>query len=118
MHPVTGFDGLSEEEILSILGEPRYNPVLDTANGKANTTPTAPRYLVYPSTWTNVDPPKSLLPTPKIIDFGECFHPSSPPEDVGTPGYYRFPELLLSSQLGTLSGLWALACTLFEIRTG
>ena len=116
MHPVTGFDGLSEEEILSILGEPRCNPVLD-ADGKENTMPTAPRYLVYPVAWDSVNP-KFLLKTPKIIDFGECFDISNPPEYVGTPGYYRSPELLLESKLGIPSDLWALACTLFEIRTG
>lgn len=116
MHPVTGFDRLSEEEILSILGEPRCNPVLD-ANGKENTMPTAPRYLVYPVAWESVDT-QFLLKTPKIIDFGECFDISNPPEDVGTPGCYRSPELLLENQLGIASDLWALACTLFEIRTG
>ncbi|KAM7215388.1 Protein kinase-like domain containing protein [Rhypophila decipiens] len=116
LHQVTGFDGLPEEEILSILGEPRRNPVLD-ADDKENTMPTAPRYLVYPVGWDDVDT-KFLLETPKLIDFGECFHISDPPEDVGTPGYYRSPELLLEGKFGIASDLWALAFTLFEIRTG
>ncbi|KAM7203589.1 Protein kinase-like domain containing protein [Naviculisporaceae sp. PSN 640] len=116
LHPVTGLDGLSEDEILSILGEPRRNRVLD-ADEKENTMPTAPRYLVYPVTWDYVDT-KYLLKTPKLIDFGECFRLSNPPEDVGTPGYYRSPELLLENKLGIASDVWALGCTLFEIRTG
>ncbi|KAK5655092.1 hypothetical protein OQA88_5991 [Cercophora sp. LCS_1] len=115
LHPVTGLDGLSEE-VLSILGEPRRNPFLD-ADGKENTMETVPRYLVYPVNWDDVDT-KFLLKTPKVIDFGECFNPSDPPDDVGTPGYYRSPELLLEKKPGIPSDLWALACTLFEIRTG
>lgn len=53
-----------------------------------------------------------------MIDFGECFPISNLPEGVGTPGPYRSPELLLENKLGIPSDLWALACTLFEIRTG
>lgn len=113
---MTGFDGLSEEEILGILGEPHRNPVLD-ADEKVNTMPTAPKYLVYPVEWDTIDT-KFVLRTPKLIDFGECFMISDPPEDVGTPGYYRSPELLLENKLGIPADLWALACTLFEIRTG
>jgi len=116
LHPVTGLDGLSEDEILGILGEPRLNPVLD-ANEKENTLPIAPRYLVYPIAWENVDV-KFVLETAKLIDFGECFYISNPPEDIGTPGYYRSPELLLDHKFGISSDIWALACTLFEIRTG
>lgn len=82
-----------------------------------NTMSTAPRFLVYPVEWHDVDT-KYLLTTPKIIDFGECFNISNPPEDVGTPGCYRSPELLLENKIGIPSDLWALGCTLFEIRTG
>jgi serine/threonine protein kinase len=117
LHPITGLNGLSEEEIIAILGEPRLNPVLDADSGKEHTLSTAPRYLVYPIAWENIDV-KFVLKTAKMIDFGECFHISNPPEDVGTPGYYRSPELLLDHKFGIPSDLWALACTLFEIRTG
>jgi len=79
--------------------------------------PTVPQYLVYPALWENVDA-RFLLETPSVIDFGECFNISDPPEDVGTPGCYRSPELLLKYKLGIQSDLWALGCTLFEIRTG
>jgi serine/threonine protein kinase len=41
-----------------------------------------------------------------------------PPDDLGTPGPYRSPELILEKAAGVGSDLWALGCTLFEIRTG
>ncbi|KAK4185256.1 hypothetical protein QBC35DRAFT_21160, partial [Podospora australis] len=104
------------EEILNILGEPCGNPILD-ADGKENTMPTAPRYLVYPVAWYSVDT-KFPMGDSMFIDFGECFDISHPPKGVGTPGYYRSPEPILKNKFGIPSDLWALACTLFEIRTG
>ena len=117
LHPVTGFDGLAEDQVLAILGEPSRNPVLNRA-GEVNTAPTAPGYLVYPVKWHTVD--KSLfLKTPRLIDFGESFDVSSDaPEYPGTPPPYRSPELILEDAAGIPSDLWALGCTLFEIRTG
>lgn len=53
-----------------------------------------------------------------IIDFGESFEVLSPPDDLGIPQIYCSPELVLDKIAGTESGLWALGCTLFEIRTG
>ncbi|RSL91313.1 hypothetical protein CDV31_015485 [Fusarium ambrosium] len=54
----------------------------------------------------------------KIIDFGESFHFSSPPKAVGIPDSYKPPELLLgeSATPGPFTDLWALGCTLFEVR--
>lgn len=53
-----------------------------------------------------------------LIDFGESFEISAPPEDLGTPLSYCSPELMLDSAPSIGSDLWALGCTLFEIRTG
>lgn len=56
-----------------------------------------------------------------IIDFSESYRVSSPPEDLGIPEYYHPPELVLSEEgkrpTGIACDLWALACTLFEIRS-
>lgn len=43
---------------------------------------------------------------------------SQPPADLGTPAPYRAPELILQKAIGFASDLWALGCTIFEIRTG
>jgi serine/threonine-protein kinase SRPK3 len=49
-----------------------------------------------------------------IIDFGKSFEASNPSEDLGIPEIYCSPEL----DWGMGSDLWALGCTLFEIRAG
>jgi serine/threonine protein kinase len=53
-----------------------------------------------------------------LIDFGEVFKVSEPPEDLGIPTAYCSPELLLDKKAGVPSDIWALACTIFEIISG
>ncbi|KAF7159608.1 hypothetical protein CNMCM5623_004988 [Aspergillus felis] len=84
---VEGLDGLPEDEVLKILGEPVKVEVF-TESGKTPSDPTAPRYLVRPVEFRNVPLP------------------------------YRPPELVLENTPGFGCDLWALGCTLFEIRTG
>lgn len=51
--------------------------------------------------------------------FGESFETADPPKDFGTPISCCSPELILEKQkAGQGSDIWALACTIFEIRTG
>lgn len=101
---------------MEILGKPVLNKVI-CGMGNPHTEPSAPQYLVYPVDWLNVDTQyisKELC----VIDFGESFHVSKPPDDLGIPGSYCSPELILENAAGFGSDLWALGCTLFEIRTG
>lgn len=53
-----------------------------------------------------------------IIDFGESFQSSSPPADIGIPEEYLAPEVIIEGgpSIGPACDLWALGCTLFEIR--
>jgi len=53
-----------------------------------------------------------------LIDFGESFEISQPLDDLGIPGPYRSPELILDKKASFGSDIWALGCSLFEIRTG
>ena len=53
-----------------------------------------------------------------MADFGESFDVNDLPEDLGIPQEYRAPEYILDKRLGVESDIWALGCTLFEIRTG
>ena len=54
-----------------------------------------------------------------LIDLGEAFlAPSPPPKGVGTPNQYASPELLLKGQASKWSDIWALSCTVFEMRSG
>lgn len=53
-----------------------------------------------------------------IIDFGELFQSSSPPANIGIPEEYLAPEVIIEggASIGLACDLWALGCTLFEIR--
>lgn len=111
-----GTDGLTEDELMQYLGDPRITNVV-TASGEASTDPRAPPYLVYPVLWPSGD--TSLVSNQiSVIDFGEAFTMTDPPEDLGIPLDFAAPETLCGSQPGPASDIWALACTLFEIRTG
>ncbi|TVY75882.1 Serine/threonine-protein kinase SRPK [Lachnellula suecica] len=116
LHRVSGLNGLAVHEVLQILGSPVLNPVMNASN-ECHNEPTAPKYLVYPVNWSAVDT-QYISKSPCLIDLGESFHISQPPENLGTPGPYRSPELLLDKKAGLGSDIWALGCTLFEIRTG
>ena len=84
--------------------------------------PSAPQYLVYPVDWDQIasTPAGASLITNKasITDFGESYEISSPPQDLGIPRAYTSPEYTLDHKVGASSDVFALACTLFEVRTG
>jgi serine/threonine protein kinase len=116
LHRISGLDGLNEDEVLQILGNPVVNPVLN-ASKECNYESTAPQYLVYPVSWWDVNT-RFISKESCLIDFGESFEISQPPDDLGIPGPYRSPELILDKKAGFGSDIWALGCSLFEIRTG
>jgi serine/threonine protein kinase len=113
---ISSFDGLTEDQVLNAFGEPWQVKVV-TATGETPCDPTAPRYLVEPLDFYDVDS-HFITNEACIIDFGESFEVSSPPKDLGIPQAYCSPELVLDKAAGVESDLWALGCTLFEIRTG
>ena len=98
------------------LGEPRQAEVV-TESGETPTDPTAPKYLVYPVDFCKIDS-RFVTDQACVIDFGDSFEASNPPEDLGIPQIYRSPELILDKVAGIGSDLWALGCTIFEIRAG
>jgi serine/threonine protein kinase len=79
--------------------------------------PNAPQYLVRPIDARNM-PAKYLTGEACIIDFGESYEFSAPSKDPGLPVSYCSPEILFREPAGAPSDIWALACTLFEIRSG
>lgn len=55
-----------------------------------------------------------------VIDFGESFLASNAPEATGIPEAYRPPEGFFENcgTFGFGSDIWALACSIFEVRNG
>ncbi|KAM3417431.1 hypothetical protein BST61_g5677 [Cercospora zeina] len=112
----TGLNELSENMLIETLGQPRRAEIT-VANGDEHHDPRAPQYLVYPVDFTTIES-KFLTGDACVTDFGECFEAQEPPERLGIPLAYRAPELILGGSPGQACDLWALACILFEIRTG
>ncbi|KAF5683484.1 CMGC kinase [Fusarium circinatum] len=108
-------DHLSEDELFSLLGHPEEIQV-QMESGE-DLPASSPRYLVPPADISGLGN-EFLTEEICVIDFGESFKFSSPPEDLGIPENYLPPEILLeeSDVIGPACDLWALGCTLFEIR--
>ncbi len=142
MSRVAGLDGLPEEQVRKSLGEPTTTPVLlPTSSGERvpHSKSTAPQYLVEPVKWDGIESGDNhgfhshshehrqehkrlsstfVVPSACLIDFHESFMVNNLPEDLGIPQQYCSPEYIFDKEIGYGTDLWALGCTLFEIRTG
>ncbi|KHN95189.1 Protein kinase-like domain protein [Metarhizium album ARSEF 1941] len=113
---VSGLDDLSEDELLSQIGYPEPGAVVAQDGGPL--PPFSPRYLVPAADMSRLDS-KYLREEICLIRFGQAYLKSSPPPDLGTPENYLPPERLVDDQkdkVGLSCDIWALGCTLFEIR--
>lgn len=106
---------LPEDELLSLLGQPEKTHVRSESG--EDLPASSPRYLTIPADTTRLGD-EYLTDQICVIDFGESFSVSSPPADLGMPENYLPPEVLLDQEnaIGPACDLWALGCTLFEIR--
>ncbi|SPJ86900.1 related to dis1-suppressing protein kinase dsk1 [Fusarium torulosum] len=112
---LANIDHLSEHELLSQVGQP-IQIAVQTESGEEIPS-SCPKYLVQPADITRLGN-EFLTDEICVIDFGESYKFSSPPEDLGIPENYLPPEVLLGlpDAIGPACDLWALGCTLFEIR--
>ncbi|KAK7433291.1 hypothetical protein QQZ08_000229 [Neonectria magnoliae] len=112
---IANLDHLSEDELLALIGQPEKIPVRSVS--RENFPAFSPRYLVLPADMSCLGT-EYLTDQICVIDFGESFPISSPPDDLGIPENYLPPEVLLeeANAIGPACDLWALGCTLFEIR--
>jgi serine/threonine protein kinase len=55
-----------------------------------------------------------------VIDFGQSLATNRPPKDYkpATAIHYMSPEARFETRVSPASDIWALACTIFEIRAG
>lgn len=107
-------DHLSENELLTKIGQPTKVSVR-TESGELPSS--CPEYLVPCADMSQLGN-EFLTDEICVIDFGETFTFSSPPEALGIPENYLPPEVLLDlpDAVGPACDLWALGCTIFEIR--
>jgi serine/threonine-protein kinase SRPK3 len=75
-------DGLEENEVLDLLGEPYQATVHLTTRGAPNAPinpkyADLPKYLVYPVDWRDVDP-RDILAKVHVTDFGLSFSTTAP----------------------------------------
>ncbi|KAG6359743.1 hypothetical protein INS49_010795 [Diaporthe citri] len=77
-----------------------------------------PRYLVVNAYLGGAS--KYISDNVAVIDFGESFLNSQPRDSTGIPSGYCSPEGFFDGcgDLGFASDVWALGCTLFEVRQG
>ena len=111
---ITGFDELSEDELIKQLGEPNKDPLL-TISGESPVT-SGPEYLIEGLSLDRLDA-RFISDQISIIDFGESYDIYIPPKDLGITASFRCPELLFDNTIGVGCDLWALACTIYEVRT-
>ena len=107
-------DKLPEDELASLLGAPQ-KVYIRTKSGAA-IPKGSPQYLTLPADLLRLGD-GFLTDQICVIDFGETYPITSPPHNLGTPQNYLPPEILLKEHaVGVACDLWALGCTLFEIR--
>jgi len=92
------------------------SPGSEDEDAQANANPHEPRYIVIPP---NLAKSSGYVSDDiAVIDFGESFLASKAPESTGIPQSYCPPEGFFENAgtFGFGSDLWALGCSIFEIR--
>ncbi|KAI1504078.1 kinase-like protein [Biscogniauxia marginata] len=106
-------DRMEKEEMLELIGEPTTAEVW-TQGGQRSEN--APREVVKALPWQRFK--KFVTNDIAIVDFGESFESSNPPEKLGIPWEYAAPEVIFDGKPSISSDIWSLACTLLEARLG
>ncbi|KAF5671132.1 CMGC SRPK kinase [Fusarium denticulatum] len=114
---IPGLHSLSERDFIARLGEPEMGLVTRQDGGPLSSN--VPTHIVRPSSFRNKDIQSLLvLPSIKIIDFGEAFFNSDAPKTLHTPLPVRAPEIVFGDRLDNRVDLWSAGCLIFELVTG
>jgi serine/threonine-protein kinase SRPK3 len=111
---ILGFDHLTPSQVIQLLGHPMRELVVSNSDEPLGFS--APQFLYEPADIMRLLP--RATGNIKLIDFGNAFFVNDPHKNIGTPNCFRAPEFLLENKFGKESDIWALACTIFEIRAG
>lgn len=114
---LANIDEWTEEQIYERLGIPQKEEVIYASSKLPVTDSSFPDYTVAAINMKEVNP-KWIANDIMIIDFGIAFLQTAPSFDLGTPKSYCAPEFLFGCYRSVASDIWALGCTIFEIRTG
>ncbi|KAK7909211.1 SRSF protein kinase 3 [Apiospora marii] len=106
------FDDLGVDEMRQLLGRPGMVDIELEAGGRS---PHAPEYAVTCINWESLW--QYVSDDIAIVDFGESYETTNlNPHDLGIPRRYAAPEIIIGGDKGVGTDLWALGCTLMDLR--
>ncbi|TEY63224.1 hypothetical protein BOTCAL_0157g00070 [Botryotinia calthae] len=114
---LANIDEWTEEQIYERLGVPQKEQIIYASSKLPVSDSSFPDYTVAAINMNEVNP-KWIANDIMIIDFGIAFLQTAPSFGLGTPKSYCAPEFLFGRYRSVASDIWALGCTIFEIRTG
>ncbi|PSR94658.1 hypothetical protein PHLCEN_2v4390 [Hermanssonia centrifuga] len=108
----------SDDQIYAILGKPETERTENIDHSPPG--PQVPVEIVAPINNASLSSPSFLQEDIIVIDFGQSFTTNNPPKgyEPATALHYASPEAQFESRISLASDIWALACTIFEIRAG
>ncbi|KAK8091618.1 kinase-like protein [Apiospora hydei] len=106
------FDDIEVDEMRRLLGRPVMKAI-PLMNGVKS--PHAPESVYTCIDWSELW--QHVSDDIAIVDFGESYATSNPdPSDLGIPIRYAAPEILVGGDKSIGTDLWALGCTLLDLR--
>lgn len=114
---LANIDEWTEDQIHERLGVPQKQEIDRSSSQLTASASSFPDYAVVAINMKEVNP-IWLSDKIIIIDFGIGFFLKKSSLDFGTPKSYCAPEFLFGGHRSIASDIWALGCTIFEIRTG
>ncbi|KAH8174087.1 protein kinase domain-containing protein [Sarocladium implicatum] len=99
-------DVSSDLELYRLLGWPEFGQVRQTSGEPLE--PGVPRHVVRPSRFPYIM--SSLPESVKLVDYGESFLDTAPPDTLHTPLPVRAPEVLLKDKIDHRVDLWGISC--------
>ncbi|KAG4273493.1 CMGC/SRPK protein kinase [Fusarium proliferatum] len=112
---IRNLDHLDDQGIYRLFGEPQRDG-LRTISGEPTGAET-PRYIVGNLDFASAE--DLILDDICLIDCDQAFLTTDPPRNtLGTPPGFLAPEVAVGNLASTVSDVWALGCSILQIRSG